>query len=130
MSRGLGRVQRAIWKVLWQERQRQPYLPQLTSLQITARVFGVEPGPGGRYALSEAQCASVRRALLTLRRRGLVRHCGFNRFGWARWMAREEPSPRQNEIAVRPGSTSDDARDDALGALLRDLLKKVRNRSS
>ena len=130
MSRGLGRVQRAALEALRQERQRQPYLPRLSSLEITARVFGVEQGPGGGYALSEAQCASVRRALLTLRRRGLVRHCGFNRFGWARWVAREEPSSRQNKISIRPGSATDDARDDALVARLRDLLKQVRNRSS
>ncbi len=88
MSRGLGRVQRAIWKVLLQERQRQPYLPQLTSLEITARVFGIQQGPAGRYVLSAAQCASVRRALLSLRRRGLVYRCESDPAGWARWMAR------------------------------------------
>ena len=130
MSRGLGRVERAALGVLHEERRRQAILPRLTSFEITARVFDVPPGPDGEYALSEAQRASVRWALLSLRRRGLVRHCGFNRFGWARWRAREEPSPRQNGIPVRPGPAAADAHADALGALLQNLLKQVRNRSS
>ncbi len=130
MSRGLGRVERAVLEVLRQERQRQAILPRLTSFEITARVFGVPQGADGEYALSEAQRASVRRALLSLRRRGLVFRCGFNRLGRARWMAREEPSPRQNGIPVRPGPAATDAHADALGALLRNLLKQVRNRSS
>ena len=129
MGRGLGRVQRAALEALRQERQHQPYLPRLTSLEITARVFGVEPGPGGGYVLSEAQCASVRRALLTLRRRGLVYRCGFDRFGWARWRARGEPSYQQREIQVEPGSATTGADERVLRAL-RNLLKQVRNRSS
>ena len=130
MSRGLGRVERAALEVLRQERRRKAILPRLSSFEITARVFGVPQGPDGEYALSEAQRASVRRALLSLRRRGLVFRCGFNRLGRARWMAREEPSSQQNEMPVRPGPAAADAHADALGAVLRNLLKQVRNRSS
>ena len=94
MSRGLGRVQRDTLAILREELKRRPYLAQLTSFEITARVYRIEPGADGEYGLSDAQRAAVRRALLSLRRRGLVFRCGFSRSGWARWMAFE---PRGRE---------------------------------
>ncbi len=87
MSRGLGRVQRGALAALREELKRGPYLGRLTSFEVAARVYGVEIDGAGEHALSDAQRASMRRALLRLCRLGLVHHCGFNRIGRARWQA-------------------------------------------
>jgi hypothetical protein len=69
MSRGLGRIQRECLRVIksYQTSGRTP-----TTFTIAAKVYRVEPDQDGNRWVSDAQHASVRRALINLRRKGLV----------------------------------------------------------
>src|ERR671932_1013940 len=83
MSRGLGKVQRSVMDVLSRG-------GGLTSFDLAAQVYRVPVRADGRWSVSNAQRAAVRRALSSLQRRGLTFQCGRNRQGRAAWMTREQ----------------------------------------
>ena len=82
MSRGFGRVQRALMDVLNAGRA-------VTSFELAAKVYGTIGEPGGEPSVTRAQRSAVRCALASLRRRGLVFQCGRNRMGRAVWTTRQ-----------------------------------------
>ena len=83
MSRGPGRVQLALLRVL-DDAGRRP----LTTHELVALALGLAPKPGGLVVPSNAEMTTVRRALGTLRRAGQVFDCGRRRSGRRAWASR------------------------------------------
>ncbi len=95
MSRGAGWVERAILDALTGK-------AVLDTFQVAAEVFDCRP-----VAVSAAQLASVRRALLNLEKQGKVfggRAFGRRRRLWSRHPARAGALPPQNR-PINPRST-------------------------
>ena len=69
MSRGLGRIQRDCLRVIakCQASGRQP-----TTFNIAAEVYRIKPDSDGNRMCNDAQHTAVKRALVSLRRKGLV----------------------------------------------------------
>ena len=64
MSRGLGRIERAVLAEVREGHDPDRVIPRLTTRALAARLFGPEP--------TQAQLVSFRRALRSLHRKGLV----------------------------------------------------------
>jgi hypothetical protein len=99
MSRGLGPLQRAILAALAAG-------PGLTSFDLAAQVYRVPVRADGRWSVSNAQRAAVRRALSSLQRRGLTFQCGRNRQGRAAWMTREQAERHAESMPAVLGTRS------------------------
>jgi len=99
MSRGLGKVQRALLAILQQQ-------PALTSFELAAQVYRVLVEPDGRWSVSNTQRTAVRRALSALQRRGLALQIGRNRQGRAAWMTREQAEHYAVHVAGMMGTRS------------------------
>jgi len=65
VSRGFGRLQRAVLKILEENRH-------FDTFEITAIAYAVEPGENGVCVVTDAQYASVRPALAALARQGMA----------------------------------------------------------
>ena len=99
MSRGLGKVQRALLATL------QPQ-PGLTSFELAAQIYRVQVGPDGRWTVSNTQRTAVRRTLSALQRRGLAFQIGRNRQDQAAWMTREQAERYAVHVAGIMGARS------------------------
>jgi hypothetical protein len=100
MSRGLGRVQRALLAILRAEEEdyqrdgnrgvpvldhRHRRAPLLDTIDLAARVYRVERPQDGEWIVDNAKVVAVQRALAGLMKKGLVgRRRGFND-GRAHW---------------------------------------------
>jgi|RhiMethySRZTD1v2_1073278.scaffolds.fasta_scaffold1034101_1 hypothetical protein len=69
MSRGLGRIQRGCLRVI-EEYEAAGKMP--TTFNIAAEVYRVRPDRHGNRMVSDAQHVATKRALATLRQKGLV----------------------------------------------------------
>ena len=69
MSRGLGRIQRGCLRVI-EEYEAADKMP--TTFNIAAEVYRVRPDRHGNRMVSDAQHVATKRALATLRQKGLV----------------------------------------------------------
>jgi hypothetical protein len=72
--RGLGRIERGVLETLreWQTRN----MPRcLNAIELASRVYNVKTNDDGELLVTDAQRSGVRRALVTLKRKGLV-DCG------------------------------------------------------
>jgi hypothetical protein len=65
MSRGHGTLQRALLTLIRANRY-------LTTFELTGMVFNIQPDAQNRVVLSDAQLVSVRRALASLAKEGLI----------------------------------------------------------
>jgi hypothetical protein len=82
MSRGLGRIQREClrvietWEPIFEEPRSGTYRPwshpHPTTYEIAAEVYRIEPDERGGRVISESQHIATKRALATLRRKGLI----------------------------------------------------------
>jgi hypothetical protein len=81
MSRGLGKLQRELLKILEESAE------EINTITLAAEVYRVQPDADGFRGVNDAQHAAVRRALCGLRRQGLVVELGrryrCNRCHWA-----------------------------------------------
>jgi len=59
----------------------------LTSLEAHVELQGVEVGPGDRVLVQDAPSEPGPRGHRFCRRRATVRHAGFARRAWTRWLA-------------------------------------------
>src|SRR5919199_6739463 len=99
MSRGLEKVQRSVMDLLSRG-------GGLTSFDLAAQVCGAITLPDGRWSVSNAQRAAVRRALSSLQRRGLAFQCGRTRQGRAAWMTREQAERYAESMPIVLGTRS------------------------
>ena len=99
MSRSLGPLQRAILAALAAG-------PGLTSFDLAAQVYCVPVRADGRWSVSNAQRAAVRRALSSLQRQGLTFQCGRNRQGRATWMTHEQAERHAGSMPAVLGTRS------------------------
>ena len=72
MSRGLGRVQLECLRAI-EQREMQGERP--TTFTVVAEVYQVKPDQDGNRTISEAQYVAAKRALTSLRRKGLIESC-------------------------------------------------------
>jgi hypothetical protein len=81
MSRGIGKLQRDLLKILEKNTE------EIDTFSLTVFVYDIQPDADGFYSISNAQHTAVRRALSNLRKRGLVVEMGrryqCNRCHWA-----------------------------------------------
>jgi len=80
MSRGLGRLQRRLLEIF--ERDPGAYG---TPLDLAVVVYDVQPDDHGLYVVDGAQASAVRRALISLYKRGKIRRDGFRSNGRQGW---------------------------------------------
>src|SRR5919199_6391488 len=116
MSRGFGRVQRAVMDVLNAGRA-------VTSFELAAKVYGTASEPGGGPCVTKAQRSAVRRALASLQQRGLAFQCGRNRLGRAVWMTREQAEAHPDLIPEMLGTRSSVERWHVIRAMVNRALR-------
>jgi len=81
MSKGLGKIQRALLEMLSDEPR--------SERELACDIYKIEPDANGRYVCSDAQYVAVRRALRRLKQLGYVDDMwtgvGVPRRGWFRY---------------------------------------------
>ena len=79
MSRGLGKIERAIFEAI------EAKGTYLDTFNLVIKAYALEPNVDGIIHISEAQYASVRRACNSLKRKGMIKPMGRLYRGGVAW---------------------------------------------
>lgn len=94
MSKGMGRVERDVLTIL-------NLNDPIETKEIAALVFNPDgPDENGAWSLTDSQYTSVRRALLSLRRKELAFRLYRNRTGSQVWASKEKAIPHAIKYAA------------------------------